>query len=133
MDMRCRNIGRDILRLGLGYRQRRERPVAFALSPVGGPLQQVGMNVEDVARIGFASRRPAEKQRQLPIGVCVASKIIVDDENVASVVHEVLRDAGGGVGGHVLKPRCVIASGHHNHAVVERVVLTQIGYHLGHG
>ena len=61
------------------------------------------MQVEDVARVGLASRRPAQKQRQGAIGDRVLGQVVVDDEDVLALVHEVLGHGAGGVGRQVLE------------------------------
>ena len=47
------------------------------------------MQVENIARIGFASRRPPQQQRHLPISDGLFRKIVIGDERVHAVVAEI--------------------------------------------
>ena len=51
-----RDVGGDVAGLGLDDGQRRQRTAAELIADLGGPLQQAGVVVEDVAGIGLASR-----------------------------------------------------------------------------
>jgi hypothetical protein len=66
-DQVGRDVGADVAGLGLGNRQGGQRPATLLRRELGGALQQVRMNLEDVAGIGFAPGRPAQQQRYLPI------------------------------------------------------------------
>ena len=48
------------------------------------------MEVEHVARIGFAARRATQQERHLPIGDRLLGQVVVGDERVHAVVAEVL-------------------------------------------
>ena len=48
------------------------------------------MEVEDVARKRLATRRAAQQQRELAVGVRVLREVVVDDQRVLPVVEEVL-------------------------------------------
>ena len=54
------------------------------------------MQVEHVAGIGFAARRAAQQQRHLAIGPGVLAQVVVDDQRVAAVVHELLAHGAAG-------------------------------------
>ena len=56
------------------------------------------MEIEDVARIGFAARRAAQQQRHLAIGDGLLGKIVVDDHGVHAVVAEIFAHRAAGVG-----------------------------------
>jgi hypothetical protein len=63
-----RDVRRDVATAGLDQRQRRERAAAELVGELRGALQQAGVQVEDVARVGLATRGPAEQQRERPVG-----------------------------------------------------------------
>ena len=54
------------------------------------------MEIEDVARIGFAARRTAQQQRHLTIGDGLLGQIVIDDDGVHAVVAEILADGAAG-------------------------------------
>ncbi len=55
-----RDVGRDIAELRLDDRQRGERAATQLIVELGGPLQESGMQVKDVARVRLAPGRPSE-------------------------------------------------------------------------
>ena len=57
-----RDVGRDITSLGLDHRQRRERAAALSITHFRCPLQETGMEVEDISRIRLTSGRPAQQE-----------------------------------------------------------------------
>ena len=56
------------------------------------------MEVEHVARVGFAAGRTLQDERDLAVGGGVLGKVVVDDERVLAVFHEPLADGGAGEG-----------------------------------
>ena len=60
-------------------------------------------------------------------------EVVVDDEHVAPLFHEVLRDAGRGVGSDVGEAWRVVALGHDHDGVLHRPLLPQVGDGLRHG
>ena len=54
-----------------------EPPPSSSLS-LHGALEQAGVEVEDVAREGFAARRTAQQQAHLPVGVGVLGEVVVE-------------------------------------------------------
>ena len=78
-------------------------PPPCVVVQLGGPLQQPGVHVENIARIGFTPRRPPQQQGDLPVGGGVLGKIVVDDQGVAAVVPEVLAHGAAGEGRYVLQ------------------------------
>ena len=83
-----RNIGRDVVGLRLDDRQRGQRARAVVLVELGGALEQAGMQIEHVARIGLAARRAAQQQRHLAVGDRLLGEVVVDDDRVHAVVAE---------------------------------------------
>ena len=68
--------------------KRRQRAAAVRIVHLRGAFEQAGMQIEHVARIGFAARRAAQQQRHLAVGDGLLGKIIVDDQRVHAVVAE---------------------------------------------
>ena len=97
-----RNVGRDVVGLGLNDRQAGQRAAAQVVRQLGAPLQQPGVQVEDVARVGLAARRAAQQQRDRPVGLGLLGQVVEDDQHVLARVHPVLADRRPGVGGDVL-------------------------------
>ena len=58
-----RDVGRDVVALGLDDRQAGHRAAAELVGELGAPLEQPGVQVEDVAGVGLAARRAAQQQR----------------------------------------------------------------------
>ena len=98
-----------------------------------GTLQQPRVDVKDIAGKRFATGRAAQQQRKLAIGTGVVGEIVVNDEHVPARFHEMLRDAGRGVGGDVGEPGRVVAFGHDDDGVIHRAVFAQVGDDLGDG
>jgi len=64
---------------------------------VGSAFEQTRVDVEDVAGKGFATGWPAKQQGKLSIGTGVLREVVVDNQDIASRFHEMLREAGRGV------------------------------------
>ena len=77
-----------------------------------GTLQEPRVDVEDVAGERLAAWRTAEQERKLAIGSGVVGQVVVDDQDIPARFHEVLGDAGRGVGGDVGEAGRVVALGH---------------------
>ena len=90
------------------------------------------MDVEDVARKGLAPGRAPQQQGKLAIGAGVMGEIVVDDQHVAARFHEMLGDAGRGVGGDVGETGRVVAFGDDDDRVVQRALVAEVGDGLGH-
>lgn len=123
--------------LRLDHGQRRERARAVLVGHLDRALQQAGVQVEDVARVRFASRRAAQRQRHLAVRHGLLGQVVVDAQHVATrvvgrgrlavlaVVHEVLADGGARHGGDVLQRSGVGRGGVHDDRVLHRAVLLQ--------
>ncbi len=127
------NVSRDILRLGLDDGKGRERAAVKIVAKMGGVLQQPRMNVKDIAGKSFATRRAAKQQTQLAIGPRVMGEIVVNDEHIPASLHEVLRNAGRGVGCNVGEAGRVVAFSYHNNGVIHGALFAQVGDDLGDG
>ena len=73
-----RDVRRQVARLRLDDRQRRQRPAAQLVVQLRRALEQTRVQVEDVARIRLAARRPAQQQRDLAVRLRVLRQVVVD-------------------------------------------------------
>ncbi len=91
------------------------------------------MQVEDIARIGLATRRAAQQQRHLAVGEGVLGEVVVDRERVLAVVEEVLGHRAAGVRSHELDRRRLVGGRGDDDRVVERPGLVEDSGHLDDG
>ena len=63
----------------------------------------------------------------------MVGEVVVNDEHVPARFHEMLGDAGRGVGGDVGEPGRVVAFGHDDDGVIHRAFFAQVGDDLGDG
>ena len=96
------------------------------------PFQQSAVAVEHVARIGFASGRTPHQQRQLAIRDRLLGQIVIDDQGVLALEHEVLGHRRAGIGRDVLQRRGAGGARHDHRRVVHRAVIVQRLDHAGH-
>ena len=120
-----RDVGGDVGGLGLDDRQRRQRAAAEVVVQLHRPLQQPRVQVEDVARVGLATRRAPQQQRHLAVGVGVLGQVVVDAEGGLAVVEEVLAHRAAGVGGDELDRRRLVGGSGDDDRVLHRAVLLQ--------
>ncbi len=90
------------------------------------------MQVEHVTRVGLASRRPSEQQRQLAICGGLLGQIIKNDQGVLAVVAKVLAHGHPGVRREELQRRRLRGSGRDHYGVVHRAMFLEAVYHLRH-
>ena len=90
------------------------------------------MQIENVARIRFASRGTAEQKRHSTVRRRVFRQIIVDAEAVAALIHEVLGDGNAGIGGQILKRRTVRRCRRHHDGIRHRAMVFQRFYYPRH-
>ncbi len=128
-----RDVGRDVGGLRLDDRQRRQRAAAEVVGELHAALQQAGVQVEDVARVGLAARRAAQQQRHLAVRVGVLGEVVVDAERVAALVREVLGHRGAGVRRHELDRSGLVGGGGDDDGAVHRAGLLQRLHHLHDG
>ena len=91
------------------------------------------MEIEHVARERFATRRAAQQQRDLTIGNGLLRQIVVDDERVLAVVHEVFTHGHTGISRQVLHRGRRRSGGGHDDRVIHRAVLFELAHHVGDG
>ncbi len=108
-------------------------PEPLVLVQLGRALEQAGVQIEHVARIGFAARRAAQQQRHLAVGDGLLGQIVIDDDGVHAVVAEVLAHGAAGERREVLHRRRIRRGGGDDDRVFERALLFQHLHELGDG
>ena len=83
------------------------------------------MQIEHVAGIGFATRRSAQEQRDLPVGPGVLAQVVVDDERVLALPHEELAHGAAGERGQVPQRRGVLSRYGDDDGVLHRAFLLE--------
>ncbi len=126
-----RDVGRDVVSLGLDDGQSCEASRAEIVGQLGAPLQEAAVEVEDVARIGLTPGGTAQQQRDLAVGDGLLRQVVEDHEGVLAVVHPVLADGRPGVRGVHLKSRSSRSWCRDNDRVLHCTGLFQGGHHLG--
>src|SRR6185437_9385181 len=131
-----RDVGRHVAGLRLDDRERGERSTrledvravddARVFAELGGALEQARVEIEDVARKGFAARRAAQHERELTIRRRLLRQIVVDAQRrLAFVVHEVLGHRATRVGRDVLHRRGIRRRGDDDDGVLHRARFLQ--------
>ena len=98
-----RDICRDITGLRFNDGQRGQRTTALGITELGRTLKQTAVQVKDIAGIGLASRGTADQQRKRTIGNSMLGQVIVDDEDMLALVHEIFTHGAACVGGDILQ------------------------------
>ena len=80
--------------------------------------------------VGLAAGRAPQQQRDLPVGLGVLGEVIVYDQCVAALLHELLAHGATGVGGEELQRGRVRGGCRHDDGVLHRAVLFQRAHHL---
>jgi hypothetical protein len=127
-----RDVGGDVVALGLDDRQAGQGAAAHVLRQLGAALQQPRVEVEHVAGVGLAAGRAAQQQGDLAVGLGLLGEVVEDDQGVLALVHPVLADGRAGVGGDVLEGGGQVGRGADDHGVVEGAVLLQGADELAH-
>ena len=121
-----RDIGRHITILGLDDRKCGDGATTELLTETAGTLEESRVQIEDITRVRLTSRRTAEKQRQRSVGDGMLTEVIVDDQDILSLVHEVLGEGGRCIRCDVLDRRRIGRGGRHDAGVLHRIVLLQV-------
>ncbi len=98
-----------------------------------GALEQAGVQIEHVARIGFAARRAAQQQRHLAIGDGLLGQIVIDDDGVHAVVAEILAHGAAGERRQELHRRRIGGGGGDDDRVFQRALLFEHLHELRDG
>ena len=76
--------------LGLNDWQSGKRTTSVHFVHFSGTLKETRMQVEDVTRVGLATRRTTQQQGHLTISNGLLGQIVVDDQSVLAIVAEIL-------------------------------------------
>ena len=128
-----RDERRDVVGLGLDDRQTGHRAGAQVVGELRAALQQTGVQVEDVTRVGLTARRAAQQQGHGAVGVGLLREVVEDDEDVLALVHPLLADGRTGVRRQVLEAGRVGRRGGDDGRVLQRAGLFQRAAHGGDG
>ena len=91
------------------------------------------MQIENVPRVGFPTRRALEQQGDLTIGHGLLGKIIVDDQGVFAVVPEPFPHGAACIGRKELHGGRGRGGGSDHDGVIKRAVLLKLPHHVGDG
>ena len=109
------DVGGNIARLRLDDGQSRQAAAAQLIGELGRALQQTGVQIEHVAGVSLTSRGTADQQRQCTVGHGVLGQVVVDDEDVLALMHEIFAHGTAGVGCDILQGRKLgCRCGHHD-------------------
>ena len=126
-----RDVGRDVVGLGLDDRQAGHRAGAELVGQLRAALQQARVQVEHVAGVGLAARRAAQQQRDRAVGLGLLGQVVEDDQDVLALVHPVLAERRAGVGGDPLEAGRVRRRGGDDRRVLQRAGFLQRGADAG--
>ena len=127
------DVGGYVARLGFDDGQCRDGTAAMRGVQPCGALQKAAVQVEHIAGIGFASRRTADEQRQGAVGDRVLAQVVVDDQHVLALIHEVFGHGAAGIGRDVLQGRKLGRGGADHDGIVHRAGGRQGVHQLRHG
>ena len=91
------------------------------------------MEVEHVAGVSFSPWRAMEQQTQLTVGHCVMGQIVINDQHMAALIHQVFAHGGAGIGRDIQHRRRIGGFGADNDTVVHSAQLPKLGHDTGHG
>jgi len=83
------------------------------------------MEIKDITRISFSTRRSSQQQGHLSICDSLFGKIVIDDQTMSISISEVFSDGTGGIGGQELKRGGFGSGGSDNDGVVHGSVISQ--------
>ena len=124
------NVRRQVARLRLDDRQRRQRAAAERRVQLRRPLQQPRVEVEHVAGIRLAAGRPPQQQRDLTVRLRVLRQVVVDDQGMPSRVAKEFADRARRVRRDVEHRRRIGRRRGDHDGVAHRVVLFERAHHL---
>lgn len=100
---------------------------------LGGPLQQTGVQVEHITRVGLSSRGTSQQQGHLTVGHGLLGQIVVDDQGMTATISEVFSNGTTRVGGQELEGGSLRGGGSHDDGVAQGSVVRQDLDDVGHG
>ena len=127
------NVGGHISCLGLDDRERGQGSSSQFLLQAGRPLQQPGVEIKHISRIGFPSGGTPQQQGDGAVRGCVPAEIIVDDQRVFALFHPLLPHGTSGKGRQILKRSRFPGSGNHHRRIFHRPEILQCPNELSHG
>ena len=127
------DIGGHVAGLGLHDGQSGHAAAPQLVGQMGRALQQTGVEIEHVAGIGLTARGALQQQAQGPIGDGVLGQVVIDDEHVPTLIHEILAQGASGVGGNILQRGGGAGGGVYHHGIVHGPPAGQVLHQLGHG
>src|SRR5579862_6008593 len=117
------DVGRHVVRFGLDDWQRRQRTTTILFAQASGALQQAAVQIKHITRIRLAPRWAANDQRDVAIGVGVLGEIIIDDQRVASALHDLFAHRAPCEGRQILQRRGFFGARMDDDGMVEGAVL----------
>mmetsp|Transcript_64756 Transcript_64756/g.128016 ORF Transcript_64756/g.128016 Transcript_64756/m.128016 type:complete len:653 (-) Transcript_64756:1006-2964(-) len=97
------DVGGHIASLGLNDGEGSQRAGEHLIRHLSSTLEQTGMKVENVTRVGLATGGTTQEQRHLAVRDGLLREIVENDERVHAVVAEVLAQGAAGVGSKELQ------------------------------
>ena len=116
------DVGSDVVGEGLDDGEGGDGTTTLGGGEHGSALEEAGVEVEDVTRVGFTAGGTAEEEGELTVGNGLLGKIVVDDKAVTTAVHEVFTASDTGVGGKELETGGFGGGGGHDGGVLEGAV-----------
>ena len=120
-----RHVRRNVPRQRLHDRQCRQRPAPGLVVEPHRPFEQARMQVEHIPGVRLPARRAPQEQRHLAVRPGVLGQIVVHDQRVLALVHEILRHRTPGIRRQVLQRSGVRRIRRNNYRVLQRPVLLQ--------
>ena len=102
-----RDVCRDVARLRFDDGQRRDRPAALLIRKLRRAFEQPRVQKKNIARIRLAPRRSPQEQRDFAVSDRVLREVVVDDEDVFVLVHQLFGHRAPRVRSDVLERRRV--------------------------
>ena len=96
-------------------------------------LEKSRVQIENIAGVGLASRRPAERRGELTVSPSLLGQVVVAAEHFLALLHEEFAHRAPGVRGDVLQRRRVGRRGGDDDRVIHRAVLFESGGHARDG
>ena len=91
------------------------------------------MNVEDITGIGFTSRRAPDQQRHGTVSDRVLGQVIIDNEDILALLHEVFRHGNARIGSDILQRSRLSGSSSYHDGVIHGAGLFQAVYYTQDG
>ncbi|EJX07230.1 hypothetical protein EVA_04658 [gut metagenome] len=91
------------------------------------------MQIENVTRISLSSRGTTNQQRQCTISHCMLGQVIINDEGIFTLTHEIFSNGTARIRSNVLHGSHFAGGSTHNHSIIHGTVLFQSVYQLSNG